>query len=159
MGVDAQPLKGHPISKTCGIAKSDALTRTSNSIASENSRKINRTETFQEVCRGSLLSTSRADHRGLGRHQRRGADLVPGFRGHVWLDSFIAGIKGGRYWGKLADSLLLAESMGWRLLVNAHRIPLAVQFSEKRSFIQRIAGPQQFQEWILHVGCGAACLV
>jgi hypothetical protein len=36
---------------------------------------------------------------------------------------------------------------------------LAVKFREKRFFFQPIAGPQQFQEWILRVGCGPAGLV
>ena len=48
---------------------------------------------------------------------------------------------------------------GSRLLVDARRSSLAVQFREKRFFVQRIAGSQQFQEWILRVGCGAAGLV
>ncbi len=62
----------------------------SNAIASENSRKINRTETLYEGGRGSLRSTNRTDHRGLGRHQRRGGDLVPGF---CW-DHFLLGSRG-----------------------------------------------------------------
>jgi hypothetical protein len=36
---------------------------------------------------------------------------------------------------------------------------LTVQFHEKRFLIQRIAVPQQFQQWILGVGCSAAILV
>jgi hypothetical protein len=48
--------------------------------------------------------------------------------------------------------------MGALLLVDARRSSLAVQFGEKRFFLQRIAGPQQFQERILRVGSGAARL-
>src|SRR5712671_4213858 len=65
----------------------------SNSIASENSRKINPAETIYEGCRGSLPSTSRTDHRGLGRHQRRGVDPVPGF---CW-DHFLLGSRVGTW--------------------------------------------------------------
>ena len=44
------------------------------------------------------------------------------------------------------------------LLANGRRSSLAAQFGEKRFFLQRIAGPQQFQEWILRVGRIAAGL-
>ena len=93
--------------------------------------KINRTETFQEGCRGSLRSTSRTDP-GTGPTPKTGCRSGSRF---CWvivlLGSFLAGVQRGAVRGKHADALLLAEFIGWRLLIDAHRIPLAVQFSEK----------------------------
>jgi hypothetical protein len=86
----------------------------------------------------------RNNHRGLGRHQRRGVVLVPGF---------LAGIR-GRYWANAYGW----EPMGGCLLVDARRSSLAVQFGEKCFFLQIIAGPQQFQERILRVASLAAAL-
>ena len=66
--------------------------------------KLTAPKSFRRGCRGSL-QPSRTDRRELGRHQRRGVDLVPGFS---W-GAFLAGIKRGRCWVKLAVSLLSAE--------------------------------------------------
>ena len=45
-----------------------------------------------------------------------------------------------------------------RLLADALRIALAAKFGEKSFFFQSIARPQQFQQRIVRIGCGAAGL-
>jgi hypothetical protein len=60
--------------------------------------------------------------------------------------------------GRMLIRLYWRTSIGGGLLIDARRSSLAVQFGEKRFFLHRIAGPQQFQEWILRVGSGAARL-
>src|SRR5271157_2063112 len=45
----------------------------------KNSQKINRAEIMGRCVKGSLRSMGKTEHRGLGRHQRRGVGLVPGF--------------------------------------------------------------------------------
>jgi len=134
-------LKRHPI-------------RISNSIASENSRKINRREIIQEggvevVCDQRVKQTT-----------GNWADTKDGVS--IWFPVFAGFIscwhRRGDSGASLRDRFYLRKFIGWRLLVDAYRISLAVQFGEKRFFVQRTAGSQQFQEWIFRVGCGAAGL-
>src|SRR5208282_789020 len=58
--------------------------------------------------------------------------------------------------GKLTEAKSSGRRLtGWRLLADAFRISLAAEFVEKSLFLQPIAGPQQFQERIVGIGCSA----
>jgi len=74
----------------------------------------------------------------------------------IWFPVF-AGI-GARLGERCWAGLYWLTFTGWLLLANSRRSSLAVQFGEKRFFLQRIAGPQQFQKRILGVGSAAAGL-
>src|SRR5713226_9497044 len=106
--------------------------------------KLTGAKSFRRVSRGIVRSIDGTDHRGLCRHQRRGVDLVPGF---YWISFLGSRARLGK--------CLLGDVHGLTL----RRSALALEFGEKRFFLQRISGPQQFQERILGVGSVAAGLV
>jgi hypothetical protein len=87
---------------------------------------------------------------GTGPILKGKVSQVPGFFcEYILLGSCLLGL------GLLDYGL---PSIGGRLLIDARRSSLLVQFGEKRFFLQQTASPQQFQEGILPVGCGAAGL-
>ena len=82
---------------------------------------------------------------GNWTHTKKCRSLVPGF---CWYRS---------YWDRADEAnAYRLPSMGRPLLTDARQSSLLAQFVEKRFFFQRAAGPQQLEEGVLRVGCGAA---
>jgi hypothetical protein len=119
----------------------------------KNSQEINRTE----INLGAGVKQSAIDDvegsTGDRADTKGGVGQVP----PLFLRAFFAGIvlAGIR---RLSGERLLTAFYWRTLLIDARRSSLLVKFGEKRFFLQRTAGPQQFQKGILPVGCGAAGL-
>lgn len=112
----------------------------------KNSRKINRTETIRAARGDSLAPTRCNSPPGDWADAKDGVPVW--FPGFSCCDQRTAG-RMARGRARLTDVCLMAES---------RRSSLAVQFGKKRFFLKHIAGAQQFHEWILRAGAGAADL-
>src|SRR5208282_4164697 len=95
------------------------------------------------------------NHRGPGRHQRRGRRSGSRFLLRAFLLGSAPGGRTSRWTGFCWCVSLVRVYRFTYLLTNSRRISLAVQFGEKRIFLKRIARPQQFEEWIRAVGSRA----